>query len=140
MSDRPWVILGAAAGGTAGYLLGGKKIAWAAVGVLAGIVAVPAIAQAAMPSLPPSTANIHTITLIPGRTIILRAAVGDVVTILAPSGWGVPSANANIPGFLEVQSANPTTESTVLKVTAGGQGQIQMENVGEVAILSIEAS
>ena len=140
MSDRPWVLLGAVAGGTAGYYLGGKKILWAAVGVIAGISTVPAIAQAAMPVLPPSQATVHTITLVPGQTIIVRPRVGDILTVLAPSGWGVPSAVANIPGFLEVQSASPTTESSTFKVTEAGRGQIVMQNGGEDATLSIDAS
>jgi len=140
MSDRPWVILGAAAGGAAGYFLSDKKIGWAAVGVIAGIIAVPAIAQAAMPALPPSRVTPHTITLIPGQTIILRAKVGDIVTVIAPTGWGVPSAVANVPGFLEVQSASPTTESTVFKIVEAGQGQISITSNGETAVLSIEAT
>ena len=138
MSDRPWVILGAAAGGTAGYLLGGKKIGWAAVGVIAGIVAIPAIAQAAIGPLPPSSISAKSVQLIPGKTIIERAQIGDVITVMAPSGWGVPSANANVPGFLQIEATSTVAESTTFKVMAGGAGQVSMSFGGEVAVLAFD--
>lgn len=82
----------------------------------------------------------HVIQLIPGQTIILRAQVGDFITVLAPSGWGVPSATANIPGFLQIESTSDQTESTVLQVMDKGAGQISMSLGGETAILSIDVS
>jgi hypothetical protein len=88
----------------------------------------------------PQGATNRAIQLVPGQTVIWRANVGDTATILAPSGWGVPSANANIPGFLEIQSTSTVVESTTVKVTDGGQGQVSMSNSGETAILSIDAS
>lgn len=94
---------------------------------------------AAMPEL--SEGQTYSEQLVSGQTIILRASVGDTINVTAPPGWGVPSSQANIPGFLEVQSTNSANETTTLKVTEGGQGQIQMTNAaGEVAVLSIEAS
>jgi len=141
VTEQAWTIAGGVIGGAAGYYLGKKDLVWTLVGTFMGAVLLPPTAAAAMPQLSPSeigTPNVHTIELIPGKTIILRAQLGDLITVLAPSGWGVPSAEANIPGFLEIESTSATAESTVFKVTAGGQGQIQMSSGGEVAILSIE--
>jgi hypothetical protein len=98
----------------------------------------PAAADSAAPA--PQGATNRAIQMAPGQTIIWRAVVGDTATILAPSGWGVPSANANIPGFLEIEGTSTTVESTTVKVTDAGQGQISMSNGGETAILSIDAS
>lgn len=140
MSAQAWTIAGGIVGGVAGHFIGGKKTLWTALGALAGAAVVPSLAEAAIGQLPPSQTQTHTIQLVPGRTIILRAQVGDVVTVLAPSGWGVPSANANVPGFLQIDSANPTTESTVMSVQAAGQGQLTMSVGGETAVLSIKAS
>lgn len=138
MSDRPWVLLGAAAGGSAGYFLGGKKIAWAAIGVLAGIVAVPAIAQAAIGQLSPPNVSMKSVQLVPGQTIIERAQIGDVITVLAPRGWGVPSAGSNIPGFLQIEATSTDAESTTFKIITAGAGQVSMTNGGEVAILAFD--
>lgn len=142
MSGQAWTILGGVVGGGAGYFLGGRKPLWAAVGALAGAIVVPPAVAAASPQLGPSafTGKAWVEQLVPGKTIILRAAVGDVVTVLAPSGWGVPSAGANVPGFMVVQSTDTSAEASILQITDAGQGQIQMENGGEVAVLSIEAT
>lgn len=140
MTMQAWTIAGGVLGGVAGYYLGGKKPLWAAAGALAGAVAIPPAVAAAMPALPAGTGRAWVEQLVPNQTIILRASVGDLVTILAPSGWGVPSAGANIPGFLQVESTTTTAEATTLRIVEGGQGQIQMQSGGEVAILSIEAT
>lgn len=84
-------------------------------------------------------ANTHTVTLVPGQTIILRASEGDLITVMAPSGWGVPSVASNVPGFLSIESASPEAETSVFKVTSSGAGQISMTGPsGEVAVLSID--
>jgi hypothetical protein len=94
----------------------------------------------AMPPLGPVVAQAHTfdVEMVPGKTIILRVAVGDTINLSAPSGWGPPSANANVPGFLQIQSTDTSTDLTSLKVIDGGQGQISMTAGGETAIVSIE--
>ena len=141
MTTQAWTIAGGVLGGGAGYYLGKRDPLWMAVGALVGAIGLPPAAAAAMPALPSgSGVKIWTEQLVPGKTIILRAAVGDVVTVLAPSGWGVPSSGANVPGFMEVQSTSASGESTTLKITEAGQGQFQMAVGGEVAVLSIEAS
>lgn len=88
----------------------------------------------------PQGATNTAIQLVPGQTIIRRAVVGDTITVLAPSGWGVPSATANIPGFLEIQATSTVVESTTVRVADAGQGQIVMQNGGEDATLSIDAA
>lgn len=139
MSEQAWTIAGGVVGGVGGYLLGKKNPLWMAVGALAGAVLLPPAAAAAMPELPAGpTPNVHTIEMAPGKTIILRAQLGDLVTVLAPSGWGVPSAEANIPGFLQVQSTSTGAESTVFKVVQKGQANLTMSSGGETAVLSIE--
>ena len=140
MADLPTqatTIAGGVVGGLAGFFLGGGKVLWTGLGAFVGAVAAPPLVGAGVAFA--QTLGTKPIALAPGKTVILRAQVGDLVTIEAPSGWGVPSATANIPGFLEVESTDPEAETTTLKVIEGGQGQIQMASGGEVAVLSIEA-
>lgn len=125
-------------GGAVGYFLGGQRIVWTAVGALVGAVVVPPVASAAAANaLPEAAPETHDITLVPSRTIILRTRVGDTVIVHAPSGWGVPSMNANVPGFLQIESTDTAAETMTLTVTEGGQGQIQLQNGDEVAVLSV---
>lgn len=141
MTEQAWTIAGGVAGGAAGYYLGKRNPIWMAVGALAGAILLPPAAAKAMPQLPEGPVpNVHTIELQPGKTIILRCSVGDIINVLAPSGWGVPSANANVPGFLEIESTSTAAESTTFKVKEGGQANFKMEFGGEVAILSIDAT
>lgn len=135
-------ILAGIAGGVLGHFAGRRELVWTAVGALAGAIVVPPLVDAAIAqaALPPSPSTTYTIQLVPGATRILRASVGDRMVITAPSGWGVPSATANIPGFLEIESTDTVSESTTLRVIEAGQGQLQMSLGGEVAILSVEAS
>lgn len=139
MSEQSWTIAGGVVGGVGGYFLGKKNPLWMAVGALAGAILLPPAAAAAMPELPSGpTPNVHTIQMNPGGTIILRAQLGDLITVLAPSGWGVPSAVANVPGFLQVESTSTGAESTVFKVVQKGQANFTMSSGGETAVLSIE--
>jgi hypothetical protein len=141
MTQQAWTIAGGILGGGAGYYFGKKNPLWMAVGALAGAVLLPPTAAAAMPALPSGpSVKVWTEQLVPGKTIILRASVGDIVNVLAPSGWGIPSATANMPGFLQIQATTSGGEATTLKIVEAGQGQIQMANGGEVAVLSIEAT
>ena len=78
------------------------------------------------------------IQLVPGSTVIYRGQVGDVVTVLAPEGWGVPSALSNVPGFLTILGASPEAESTTFQIVDKGAGQISMASGGQKAILSID--
>jgi hypothetical protein len=139
MTEQAWTIAGGVVGGAAGYYLGKKNPLWTAVGALAGAILLPPAAASAMPALPEGPVpNVHTIELQPGKTIILRAQLGDIINVLAPSGWGVPSANANVPGFLEIESTSTAAESTTFKVKEGGQANFTMTAGGETAVLSIE--
>jgi hypothetical protein len=127
------------AGGALGYFLGGRSFVGTAIGALVGAVAVPPLVgfaanAIAAPSTPP-----RAIAMQPGATLIERVKVGDTLVLEAPSGWGVPSAGANIPGFLEVVSTDTNAESTTVKVVAGGQGQITMKSGSETAVVSVEA-
>jgi hypothetical protein len=126
------------AGGAAGYFLSKKSLFWTGIGAFLGAVAVPPLVGLSANALA-AMSTPKAIQLEPHVTKILRAQVGDEFTIDAPSGWGVPSANANIPGFLEVVSTDVNEESTTVKVVASGQGNIELSSGGEVAILSVEA-
>lgn len=125
------------AGGLVGYFASGKSLFWTGVGALVGAVAGPPIFGLSANALAAMNAP-REIQLVPHATKILRARVGDEFTIDAPSGWGVPSANANIPGFLEVISTDTNAETTTVKVVAKGQGNIELSSGGEVAVLSVE--
>jgi hypothetical protein len=84
--------------------------------------------------------NSYDIQLVPNQTVIQRMAVGDSLTVTAPSGWGVPAAMSNIPGFLTTMSSDATAGSSTFNANAAGQGQISMTSGGETAILSVEVS
>ena len=149
MSDtatQAWTLGGGVVGGAVGYLLGGGRLLWTALGALAGaLVAAPAAdaAAALLPtpsSAPGGSGRMVAVQMVPGQTLIERAQVGDTLIVTAPSGWGVPSATSNTPGFLTIQSTDPAAESTTYVVAAGGGGQIQMQSAGETAVVTVDVA
>jgi hypothetical protein len=139
--DQAITILSGIAGGVIGHFAGGRRMLWTTAGALAGAVIVPPIAGLVLAQAAPQLAGqTFNADLAPGRTIILRASVGDTIIVKAPSTWGVPASSANIPGFLTVQASDTEAETTTLLVTEAGQGQVQMVSGGETATLSVEAT
>lgn len=127
------------AGGLLGYFASKRSLLWTGVGALLGAVAIPPLVGFSANALA-SLSTPKDVQLVPGSTIILRPRIGDSFTIDAPSGWGVPSANANIPGFLEIVSTDVNAETTTVKVVAAGQGNISLSAGGETAVLSVETT
>jgi hypothetical protein len=82
----------------------------------------------------------YNVTLIQGTTLIQRVKVGDTVTVLAPSGWTVPSASSTF--LKEVAASSASTSSTTFEASVSGSGNVTSSSPdgSSTATVTIDAS
>jgi hypothetical protein len=117
-------------------------------GALKLIVALAGLASVAYYVIRPSAGQLsnagafHSVQLEWGKTIVLRAAAGDTVTVLSPIDGGIPQIGTVSPsGLLTQVSGDAATSSATFKINDTGSGNIQSSNsAGEAAILTVDAA
>jgi hypothetical protein len=84
----------------------------------------------------------YEVTLVSGKTIIQRVAVGDSVTVLAPSGWSAPTVAVEDPsGFLAPVATSSSSSSATFQATTSGSGNVVSQSSGsETGTVTIDAT